>query len=73
MTVADNGSGISDEDRERIFQINFTTKSTGTGLGLKLTKRFVESVGGSIELLPTEKGTKFRMVFPTYQELTGEE
>ncbi len=73
MTVADNGSGISDEDRERIFQINFTTKSTGTGLGLKLTKRFVESVGGSIELLPTEKGTKFRMVFPTFRELTGEE
>ncbi len=73
MTVSDNGSGISGEARERIFQINFTTKSTGTGLGLKLTKRFVESVGGSIELVPTEKGTSFRMVFPVYRDLSGTE
>lgn len=72
MEVSDNGTGITPEARERLFEINFTTKSTGTGLGLKLTRRFVESVGGSIELLETNKGAGFRISFPIFQEETGE-
>lgn len=73
LEVTDNGTGIPEEVRERIFEINFTTKSTGTGLGLKLTRRFVESVGGKIELLETEKGTGFKITFPHFHEKEGEE
>lgn len=68
--ISDNGSGIPPELRDKIFEINFTTKQTGTGLGLKLTKRFVESVGGSIELTDQKVGTAFRLKFPAFKEET---
>lgn len=48
LSVADNGHGISDEDRTRIFEPFFTTKSDGTGLGLALVKRFVDEADGEI-------------------------
>lgn len=67
LMVSDNGRGISAEDSEKIFEINFTTKAKGTGLGLKLTRRFVESVGGSIELLDIKPGTHFRIKFPVFR------
>lgn len=68
LTVLDNGKGITEETASKIFEINFTTKVTGTGLGLKLTRRFVESVGGSIELLKSDEGTLFKMKFPVFKE-----
>lgn len=46
--VEDNGSGISDEMREKIFTPNFTTKTSGTGLGLAMSKAIVEQSGGAI-------------------------
>jgi nitrogen fixation/metabolism regulation signal transduction histidine kinase len=68
LMVSDNGKGISAENRDKIFEINFTTKATGTGLGLKLTRRFVESAGGSIELLDKKPGTHFRITFPVFND-----
>lgn len=48
ITIADNGDGISDENKERIFHPNFTTKSEGMGLGLSMVKKIVEDYNGKI-------------------------
>lgn len=48
ISVADNGSGISDAMRSKIFTPNFTTKSSGTGLGLAMCKGIVEKANGMI-------------------------
>lgn len=46
--VHDNGTGIAEEDRERIFRPNFTTKGSGMGLGLAMVQRMVEGAGGRV-------------------------
>ncbi|MCK4516388.1 MAG: HAMP domain-containing histidine kinase [Spirochaetaceae bacterium] len=48
IVVADRGSGISEADRERIFDPFYTTKTHGSGVGLAVTRRFVEEAGGTI-------------------------
>lgn len=57
ISYRDNGPGIDEEIRSRIFQKGVTTKGEGKGLGLYLSKRIVESYGGTIELLDTKFGT----------------
>lgn len=65
ITVRDNGHGINPEAREKLFQPNFTTKSSGTGLGLAFVKQAVESMGGSIRYeTAVGKGTTFLMRIP---------
>jgi PAS domain S-box-containing protein len=70
IVICDEGSGISDSARQRIFSPFFTTKlSVGTGLGLWVTRGFVEKQGGSITFRtrtsdPT--GTIFRVVLPVH-------
>ena len=48
LSVRDNGSGIPDDMRSKIFTPNFTTKTSGTGLGLAMCKGIVEKLGGRI-------------------------
>jgi nitrogen fixation/metabolism regulation signal transduction histidine kinase len=48
VEVRDNGHGISDEQKSRIFTPNFTTKSGGTGLGLAICHQIVMQTGGNI-------------------------
>lgn len=51
IAVADDGQGIADEDRGKLFEPYFTTKATGTGLGLFVCRNILEqTVGGRIEL-----------------------
>ncbi len=54
ISFSDNGKGMSDEVKEKIFQPNFTTKTTGAGLGLAMVKNMVEISGGSIWFESTE-------------------
>jgi signal transduction histidine kinase len=54
--VSDDGPGIPDEVRPRVFEALFTTRSKGTGLGLALCRRIVEAHGGSIALEPAAPG-----------------
>lgn len=63
--VIDNGAGISDEQKEKIFQPNFTTKSTGSGLGLTMVKNIIEQHGGTIYFETNAGlGTTFIFVLP---------
>ena len=66
MEVSDNGCGISREEAERIFTPHFTTKSSGSGIGLSLVKQIVEKHGGTISFeSKVNIGTTFRLDLPT--------
>ncbi len=61
----DNGTGIPEELRPRMFTPNFTTKSSGMGLGLSIVKRYVETAGGTVWFeTENEKGTAFIVELP---------
>jgi signal transduction histidine kinase len=65
ISVRDNGVGISEEQRSRIFVPNFTTKSGGTGLGLAMVKNIVEQCGGKVTFESTPgAGTVFTLELP---------
>ncbi|MCK4661878.1 MAG: HAMP domain-containing histidine kinase [Bacteroidales bacterium] len=65
IKISDNGVGIPDLMKEKLFQPNFTTKSSGMGLGLAMVKRIIENINGTI-WFETEigKGTKFFVELP---------
>lgn len=48
LSVMDNGSGIPDDIQKKIFQPNFTTKSSGMGLGLAMCRNIIEQAGGNM-------------------------
>ncbi len=65
IEVEDNGKGIDPSLYNSMFRANFTTKSSGTGLGLAFVKQAVENTGGSVEFAKElEKGTIFYLNFP---------
>ncbi len=65
IVVADNGKGISEEDKARVFEPKFTTKSSGMGLGLSMVKNIVEAYNGTITFTSQlNKGTVFNIVIP---------
>ncbi|WP_027376743.1 sensor histidine kinase [Kaistella palustris] len=66
ITVHDNGIGISQELYDRIFEPNFTSKSSGTGLGLTMVRKMVEDYKGEISVeSEVGKGTTFRISLPS--------
>jgi signal transduction histidine kinase len=65
LTIKDNGNGIPEEMREKIFEPNFTTKSSGTGLGLAFIKNSIENANGKIWFETTMGvGTTFYLSLP---------
>lgn len=65
ISVQDNGSGISEEVQPRVFQPNFTTKSSGMGLGLAMCKSMMEAAGGRIGFETVlGGGTTFTVTLP---------
>jgi PAS domain S-box-containing protein len=65
VEVSDTGSGITSEDREKIFLPFFTTKPSGTGLGLSIVKKIVDLHGGDISVESTPgRGTRVRVALP---------
>lgn len=65
IDIEDNGKGIDMNVREKIFQPNFTTKSSGTGLGLAFVKQTVKTIGGTIRYkTETMVGTTFYILIP---------
>ena len=69
VTVKDNGKGIPEEIRDKLFQPNFTTKSGGMGLGLSIVRNIVRNAGGRINY-ETEpgKGSSFFVELPIMEE-----
>jgi len=68
LAIADTGPGIPPESREKIFQLYYTTKAHGSGIGLAMTFRAVQLHGGTIEIeSEAGRGATFRLTLP----LTG--
>jgi signal transduction histidine kinase len=66
MTISNDGDPISEANREKIFDAFFTTRrdTGGTGMGLAIVQAVMKSHGGSIRLLPSDKGAAFELQFP---------
>ena len=66
ITILDNGQGISEENRSRIFDAFFTTKreAGGTGMGLGIVQLMIHAHGGTIEALPSRQGALFEIILP---------
>ena len=66
VTVEDSGTGIGGRDKDRIFQPFFTTKSTGTGIGLTICRSIIESHGGTLRASANKPyGTIFQVTLPS--------
>ena len=64
--IKDEGDGIREDHRGRIFESYFSTKEKGTGLGLAIVKQNIELYGGSIQVeSELGKGTEFIVTLPT--------
>ena len=69
ISFKDNGSGIDKEISEKLFQPNFTTKTSGMGLGLAISKGIIDSLGGKIWYETVEgEGSSFFISLPVYQD-----
>lgn len=64
ILISDNGIGIPEEQKSKIFSPNFTTKSAGTGLGLAMVKNIIYSANGSITFSSDTTGTTFEIRLP---------
>jgi signal transduction histidine kinase len=63
--IADNGPGIPPEVRDKVFQLYFTTKERGSGIGLAMTYRAVQLHNGTVDFTSElGRGTTFRLQFP---------
>jgi signal transduction histidine kinase len=73
VRVWDNGPGIEEDTLNNIFDPFYTTKNTGTGLGLALSKKIVDAHGGTLEVesRPGE-GSEFVLTLPKYNGNTGD-
>jgi signal transduction histidine kinase len=72
LRIRDNGPGIDPETRAKLFDPFYTTKRQGTGLGLALSRKVVESHGGSLEVESSRgAGTEFVLSFPKEQPRPG--
>ena len=59
----DNGPGIEEDKRERIFIPFYTSKRTGTGIGLFVVQQIMQAHAGSVNYIAQAKGNCFRLMF----------
>ena len=68
VTIEDDGPGIAPADRERIFEVFFSNRGGGTGLGLPIAARIMQAHGGTIAVeSEVGKGTRFILTLPRRQ------
>lgn len=69
IEVIDTGTGIAPEDLARIFQVYYSTKKSGSGLGLPTTRRIIREHGGALNVeSDVGKGTRFTIVLPLVED-----
>jgi len=68
LDVSDDGPGIPEDVRSRLFEPFATSRKDGNGLGLAVSRRIVERHGGSLALLPATPGATFRIELPRTEE-----
>ena len=69
INISDTGGGISQEDIEKVFIPCYTTKSSGSGLGLTITQKIIEAHNGTIKVnSKINEGTTFTIYLPLKQE-----
>jgi signal transduction histidine kinase len=68
VCVADNGSGISDANRDRIFEPFFTTKPQGIGMGLAICRSIIEAHSGRLWYENNSHRTAFYFTLPRHRE-----
>ncbi len=69
ISISDNGNGIPDDLKDKLFIPNFTTKSSGMGLGLSIVKNIIETADGEIWYeTEIDIGTTFFVTFPVYKQ-----
>ena len=72
LTITDTGVGMSEEELSHCFELYWSTKRKGTGLGLPTVGRIIEEHGGTIEVVSDKgRGTNFRILLPLVVELAG--
>ena len=65
ITISDNGKGIDEDVKDKVFEPKFTTKSSGMGLGLPMVKNIIETYNGTITFTSeSNKGTTFVITLP---------
>ena len=65
LEVADDGPGIPAAQRDKVFQLYFTTKEKGSGIGLAMAYRAVQLHNGTVDFTTElDRGTTFRLTFP---------
>lgn len=65
IKISDNGTGLTDEQRENAFNAFYTTKTQGMGLGLAIVKRIIDKHGGQIEIRErSQPGAEFQITLP---------
>ena len=70
ITIADNGPGIPPEQVSRVFEPYYTTKKTGSGLGLLIVHRIIHDHGGEVEFKSREGiGTEVSIFLPRAERL----
>ena len=65
VEIEDTGQGIKDDEKAKIFRFHYSTKDSGSGIGLSIVKMVTEYHGGRVEFDSTEgKGSRFTLRFP---------
>ena len=64
IVVKDNGPGIPEQDKSKVFESFYTTKSFGTGLGLPIARSLTAALGGQLELRSLDGGTRAEVRLP---------
>jgi len=73
ISVSDNGKGIPESIQDKLFQPNFTTKSSGMGMGLAIASNIIKSMGGNIWYSTrADEGTRFFLKLPVVDDSTAD-
>ncbi len=67
IEVADDGPGLPDEARNQLFQPFVTSKPSGTGLGLAVSRRLARALGGELSFVPADRGTIWQLSLPLFE------